>query len=139
MGITAQLGAKARHRLYIGKLLRRIDVEPIQAALARRSEIDRQRILREKSLEQWRDRLLADEAAASKTGGAWCVIGEREGKVVTFNQRLKALSEKAAAVVAAGTCASWGGIPHGKPNPTGAKGLLDHLGEGWHQKHVIER
>jgi ribosome-associated protein len=57
-------GAKARHRLYIGKLLRRIDVEPIRAALARRSEIDRQRILREKSLEQWRDRLLADEAAA---------------------------------------------------------------------------
>ncbi len=39
-------------------------MEPIRAALARRSEIDRQRILREKSLEQWRDRLLADEAAA---------------------------------------------------------------------------
>jgi len=61
--ITAH-GARVRQRLYIGKLLRRIDVEPIRAALARQSEIDRQRILREKSLEQWRDRLLADEAAA---------------------------------------------------------------------------
>ncbi len=80
------------------------------------------------------DGSIPDEAAASKTGGAWCVIGEREGKVVTFNQRLKALSEKAAAVVAAGTCATWGGIPHGKPNPTGAKGLLDYLGESWKSK-----
>ena len=57
-------GAMARQRLYIGKLLRRTDIEPIQAALDRRGEIDRQRIRREKSIEQWRDRLLADEAAA---------------------------------------------------------------------------
>lgn len=57
-------GAKARHKLYIGKLLRHIDVAPIRAALDRRGEIDRQRVLREKSIEQWRDRLLADEAAA---------------------------------------------------------------------------
>ncbi|HQR49264.1 MAG TPA: ribosome biogenesis factor YjgA [Steroidobacteraceae bacterium] len=57
-------GALARQRLYIGKLLRRIDVEPIQEALERRGELDRQRIRREKALEEWRDRLLADEAAA---------------------------------------------------------------------------
>ena len=36
-------GARVRQRLYIGKLLRRIDVEPILAALARRAEVDRQR------------------------------------------------------------------------------------------------
>jgi ribosome-associated protein len=57
-------GAKARHRLFIGKLLRRIDVEPIRTALERRSETDRQRVQREKSIERWRDRLLADEADA---------------------------------------------------------------------------
>ncbi|MFO1392905.1 MAG: ribosome biogenesis factor YjgA [Steroidobacteraceae bacterium] len=57
-------GARARQRLYIGKLLRRVDTEPIQAALERRGELDRQRIRREKALEEWRDRLLADEAAA---------------------------------------------------------------------------
>lgn len=57
-------GARARHKLYIGKLLRRIDTEPIRAALERRSEVDRQRIHREKAIERWRDRLLADEAAA---------------------------------------------------------------------------
>ena len=57
-------GAKARHRLFIGKLLRQIDTAPIHAALARRGEIDRQRINHDKAIEQWRDRLLSDDAAA---------------------------------------------------------------------------
>ena len=61
--ITAH-GARVRHRLYIGKLLRRIDVEPIRAALASRAETDRQRIRREHAIEQWRERLLGDEPAA---------------------------------------------------------------------------
>jgi ribosome-associated protein len=57
-------GAKARHRLFIGKLLRQIDTAPIVAALVRRGEIDRQRINYDKTIEQWRDRLLSDEAVA---------------------------------------------------------------------------
>ena len=57
-------GAKARHRLFIGKLLRQIDTAPIHAALARRGEIDRQRINHDKTIERWRDRLLSEEAAA---------------------------------------------------------------------------
>jgi len=57
-------GARVRQRLYIGKLLRRIDVEPIRAALANRAETARQRIRREHAIEQWRERLLADEPAA---------------------------------------------------------------------------
>jgi len=61
--ITAH-GARVRQRLYIGKLLRRIDVEPIRTALASRAETDRQRIRREHAIEQWRERLLADEPAA---------------------------------------------------------------------------
>jgi ribosome-associated protein len=68
--ITAH-GARVRQRLYIGKLLRHIDVEPIRAALARRAETDRQRIRREQVLEQWRERLLADEPAA------WTELGNR--------------------------------------------------------------
>ena len=40
-------------------------------------------------------------------------------------------SARAAAVVAAGTCACYGGIVHGRPNPTGAKGVLDFLGREW--------
>jgi ribosome-associated protein len=68
--ITAH-GARVRQRLYIGKLLRRIDDGPIRAALARRAEMDRQRIRREHVIEQWRERLLADEPAA------WTELGGR--------------------------------------------------------------
>jgi ribosome-associated protein len=57
-------GAKARHRLFIGKLLRQVDTAPIHAALARRGEIDRQRVNHDKTIERWRDRLLSEEAAA---------------------------------------------------------------------------
>jgi len=73
-----------------------------------------------------------DEEKARKEGGYWCMVGEdEEGNPVTFNERLSRLSEKAAAVVCAGTCASFGGIPKGKPNPTGARGVMDFLGRGW--------
>lgn len=75
---------------------------------------------------------IPDESIAEKSGGYWCVIGEdEEGKPVTFNERLDRLAKNAAAIVAAGTCASFGGIPHGRPNPTGARGLLDFLGREW--------
>jgi ribosome-associated protein len=57
-------GARVRQRLYIGKLLRNIDPEPIREALANRAEVDRQRVQREHAIEAWRDRLLADEPAA---------------------------------------------------------------------------
>lgn len=57
-------GARLRQRLYIGKLLRHIDVEPVREALARRGEIDRQRVLRERAVEKWRDRLVADDGSA---------------------------------------------------------------------------
>jgi len=57
-------GARVRQRLYIGKLLRNIDPEPIRESLANRAEVDRQRVRREHVIEAWRDRLLADEPAA---------------------------------------------------------------------------
>jgi ribosome-associated protein len=68
--ITAH-GARVRQRLYIGKLLRRADVEPIRQALDRRAETDRLRVRREHAIEEWRTRLLADEAAA------WTGLGSR--------------------------------------------------------------
>lgn len=86
--ITAH-GARVRQRLYIGKQLRRIDVEPIRAALARRADIDRQRIRREHVIEQWRERLLADEAAA------WTELG---GRVAPADlQQLRSLVRQARA------------------------------------------
>ena len=57
-------GAKLRQEMYIAKVMRGVDVEPIRATLERRSEMDRQRVRREHVLEQWRERLVADEPAA---------------------------------------------------------------------------
>ncbi|RXJ88869.1 hydrogenase [Arcobacter sp. CECT 8983] len=43
----------------------------------------------------------------------------------TFEENLNRLSKDAAAVVAVGTCATFGGIPAAAPNPTGAVGVMD--------------
>ena len=64
-------GARLRQEMYIAKVMRQVDVEPIRVALARRAEIDRQRVRREHGLERWRERLLADEA------DAWTELGGR--------------------------------------------------------------
>ena len=74
---------------------------------------------------------IPDEGKAAKSNGFWCMIGEEEGKLMTFNDWVSRLSEKAVAVVAVGTCASYGGIPHGEPNPTGAKGAFQFFGKSW--------
>jgi hydrogenase small subunit len=75
---------------------------------------------------------IPDESIAEKSGGFWCVLGEdHDGKPVTFNERIDRLAKNAAAIVCAGTCASFGGIPSGNPNPTGAKGALEYFGKEW--------
>ncbi len=77
---------------------------------------------------------IPDEGKAGEMGGFWCMIGEENGKFMTFNDWLKRLAERAVAIVAVGTCASYGGIPHGKPNPTGAKGAFQYFGKEWKSK-----
>lgn len=37
-------------------------------------------------------------------------------------------AEKAKAIIAVGSCATWGGVPAGNPNPAGLKGVRDALG-----------
>jgi len=44
-------------------------------------------------------------------------------------QILKEVGQKAAAVIAIGSCASWGGVPSASPNPTGATGVDSILTE----------
>jgi ribosome-associated protein len=57
-------GALTRQRQYIGRLMRDVDPEPIQAALDRRGESHRRRARHEHEIEHWRERLMADEPAA---------------------------------------------------------------------------
>jgi len=54
-----------------------------------------------------------------------CTLGEKEGKDVSIAQRIKDLGEKAAAVIALGTCASFGGIFAARPNYTQSVGVME--------------
>ncbi len=71
-----------------------------------------------------------------KKEGFWAAMGvdPKTGQPITTNEWLDRLAPKAAAVVAVGTCATYGGIPAMKNNPTGAMGLPDYLGWNWKSK-----
>src|SRR5690606_17993154 len=60
--ITAH-GGLYRQKQYIGKLMRKIDAEPIRAALAARHERERLESMRFHRIEQWRARLIQEGAA----------------------------------------------------------------------------
>jgi hydrogenase small subunit len=68
--------------------------------------------------------------------GHWAGMGvnPENGQPITTNEWVDRLAPKAAAVVAVGTCATYGGIPAMKNNPTGAMGLPDYLGWKWKSK-----
>jgi hydrogenase small subunit len=65
--------------------------------------------------------LVAEGAIPTATEAVYGAVGERDGKPVTMETRLVELARKAMAVLAVGTCASFGGIPAAAPNPTGCK------------------
>src|ERR1700704_2456696 len=71
--------------------------------------------------------------------GHWTgfAVNPQNGQPITINEWLDRLAPKAAAVVAVGTCATYGGIPAMKNNPTGAMGLADYLGWNWKSKAGI--
>jgi hydrogenase small subunit len=65
--------------------------------------------------------------------GYWMGLGEdpETGRQITSLEWLDRLAPGAAAVIAIGTCATWGGIPAAKGNPTNAMGVMDHLGKDY--------
>ena len=68
--------------------------------------------------------LVVEGAVTTAEGGRYSVLGEDEaGQPVTMMAWVERLARRAMAVVALGTCASFGGIPAADPNPTGAMGL----------------
>ncbi len=71
-----------------------------------------------------------------KEEGYWAAIGTdpETGQPITLNTWIDRLAPKAMAVVAAGTCATFGGIHAMQGNPTGCMGLADYLGWNWRSK-----
>jgi hydrogenase small subunit len=75
----------------------------------------------------------------NKTEGVWAGFGTdpATGQPIASCQWIEWLAPKAWAVVAAGTCSSYGGIHAMEGNPTGAMGLPDFLGWQWRSKADI--
>ena len=57
----------------------------------------------------------------------FATLGEEKGREVPISERAADLARSAAAVVNMGTCASFGGVPAGAPNPTQAVSMVEFL------------
>jgi hydrogenase small subunit len=79
---------------------------------------------------------IADESIAGQHGGYWSALGaenlgEDRRRPIPTAEWLKRMAPGAAAVIAVGTCATWGGIPAAAGNPTNAMGVMDFLGRDY--------
>ena len=75
---------------------------------------------------------VADEGIAGAFGGYWSAMGTGGGEDVAPSPTahwLRDLAPGAAAVIAVGTCATWGGIPAAAGNVTGSMSVMDLLGK----------
>jgi len=92
--------------------------------MAERGELDAPYII------TWEGSVLDESTAGA---GSWSGLGVDPvtGRQVTTSEWLDRLAPRAAAIIAVGTCAAWGGIPAAVGNPTGAKGLSEHLGDSY--------
>lgn len=66
--------------------------------------------------------VVVEGSIPTKDNGVYCTIGGR-----TALDLMKTIGGKAAAIISAGTCSSFGGLPAAAPNPTGAVGVQDLL------------
>jgi hydrogenase small subunit len=75
----------------------------------------------------------------NKAEGYWASFGtdKATGQPITTCEWIDRLAPKAWAVVAAGTCATYGGIHAMEGNPTDSMGLPDYLGWQWRSKANI--
>src|SRR5580700_8059060 len=62
--------------------------------------------------------LVVEGSIPMKDDGVYMQLGSRPAV-----QILREVAAKSAAVIAIGSCASWGGVPSADPNPTGAVGV----------------
>lgn len=69
--------------------------------------------------------LVIDGSIPVEAEGNFCNVGHVNGRSVTALEWIEKLASAASAVVAVGTCATWGGIPMASPNPTKARPASD--------------
>ncbi len=71
--------------------------------------------------------VLVMEGSIQLTHPMFATLGEEDGREVAISDKAAKLARSAVAVVAMGTCAAYGGIPAGEPNPTGAISIAEFL------------
>lgn len=91
--------------------------ETLMAAAGHQSEAARQQAMKDNAGKYL---LLIDGAVATGLDGAYSCIGGH-----TNLAWLTEAAKGAAAIIAIGTCAAFGGIPKANPNPTGARAVSD--------------
>ncbi len=68
-------------------------------------------------------------------GGYWSGLGARlvdgESQPISTAEWLRRMAPNAAAVIAVGTCATWGGVPAALGNVTNSMGVMDFLGKDY--------
>ena len=79
---------------------------------------------------------VGDERIAAAFGGYWSAMGadiaaDGSHQPVPTAHWLRDLAPGAAAVIAIGTCATWGGVPAAAGNVTGSMAVMDYLGKDY--------
>ncbi len=76
------------------------------------------------AMEKYRGKyvLVVEGSVSPKDKGVYCTVAGKSNVDL-----LKEAAEGAGLIVAVGSCASWGGIPHAYPNPTGALSVSEVL------------
>ena len=95
--------------------------ETLMAAAGHQAEAARQAAMKDN---KGKYLLVVEGAVPTKDNGIYCKVGGRTAVDV-----VKECAADAAAVIAIGSCASWGGMPSTDPNPTGATAVATVLGK----------
>jgi hydrogenase small subunit len=81
--------------------------------------------------------LVVEGAVPTKDNGIYGTLGEHDGKALPMADWIKCLARNSMAIIALGTCATFGGIAAGKPNPGGFMALDKYLEEQNIEKPII--
>ena len=93
--------------------------ETLTAAAGHQTEANKKAIMEQYHGEYL---LVVEGSIPLGANGAYCTIGGRSAEDI-----LREAAEGAAAVIATGNCAAFGGLPKANPNPTDAKGVWEVL------------
>jgi hydrogenase small subunit len=77
------------------------------------------------------EHLTIDGEPWSAEGALPTFAPEEERRRIPTSEWVRRLAPKAAATIAIGTCATWGGIPASAGNPTGSMSVMDFLGKDY--------